>query len=103
MGFCKRLRQCCEQKIFILSKMVFSLCLQEKISMDLKMFIKGQLIDTRVINILKLNSFPGYIHSLKMDMEDEHEDVIDLSNEEPQFFIDHVPSSMNNSNTPFKN
>jgi len=62
--------------------------------MDLKMFVNGQLIDARVINVLKLSS-PGYLHILKMEMEEEHEDIIDLSNEEPQFFIDHIPSSMN--------
>jgi hypothetical protein len=62
--------------------------------MDLKMFLNGQLIDTKAIAILRLNS-PGYIHLLKMEMEESNEDIIDLSNEEPQFFIDHVPSSMN--------
>jgi hypothetical protein len=71
--------------------------------MDLKMFVKGQLIDTRRINILQLNSSPGYIHSLKMEMEEEHEDIIDLSKEEPQFFIDHIPSSMNSTGRFFSN
>jgi hypothetical protein len=30
-----------------------------------------------------------------MDMEVKNEEIIDLSNEEPEFFIDTVPSSMN--------
>ena len=67
------------------------------------MFIKGELIDTRTINILKLNSSASYIHSLKMEMEESNEDVIDLSNEEPQFFIDRVPSSMNGTKRFFSN
>jgi hypothetical protein len=70
--------------------------------MDLKMFVKGKLIDERIINILRLNS-PGYIHTLKMEMEEKNEDVLDLSAEEPEFFIDHVPSSMNNSARLFQN
>jgi len=70
--------------------------------MDLKMFIKGELIDMKRINFLKLNS-PGYIQSLRMQMEDDNEEIIDLSNEEPQFFIDNVPSSMNRTNRFFNN
>jgi hypothetical protein len=62
--------------------------------MQLKMFIGGIQVDATEINSLKLGS-PGYIHSLRMDMEEKNEDIIDLSNEEPEFFIDTVPSSMN--------
>ena len=62
--------------------------------MNLKMFIGSELIDVIDINSACL-SIPGYIQSLKMDMEEKHEDIIDLSNEEPKFFIDAVPSSMN--------
>ena len=62
--------------------------------MDLKMFIGNKLIDAMQINTLQLN-MPGYIENLKMEMEEKNEDIIDLSNEEPQFFIETIPSSMN--------
>jgi hypothetical protein len=62
--------------------------------MELKMFIGKELIDTIRINPAKWNS-PGYIDTLKMDMKEENEDIIDLSNDEPEFFIENVPSSMN--------
>jgi hypothetical protein len=65
--------------------------------MDLKMFIGNDLIDFIKISTAQFNK-PGYIQFLKMEMEDKHEDIIDLSNEEPQFFIDAVPSSMNRTN-----
>jgi hypothetical protein len=58
------------------------------------MFIKGQLIDSKIINVRLLSS-PAYIYGLKMELEEEHEEIIDLSNEEPEFYIDHIPSSMN--------
>lgn len=64
--------------------------------MDLKMFIGNELIDVIPINSACLH-MPGYIQFLKMDMEEKHEDIIDLSNEDPKFFIDAVPSSMNRS------
>jgi hypothetical protein len=65
--------------------------------MDLKMFIGNELIDKMKINAAQFNS-PGYIQSLKLEMEDRNEEIIDLSNEEPQFYIDAVPSSMNRRN-----
>jgi len=68
--------------------------------MDLKMFIGNELIDTVNINATQLNK-PGYVEFLKMEMEEKNEDIIDLSNEEPQFFIDTVPSSMNKRNLLF--
>lgn len=64
--------------------------------MDLKMFIGNELIDSVRINTAQLNK-PGYVEFLKMEIEEKNEEVIDLSNEEPQFFIDAVPSSMNES------
>ena len=65
------------------------------------MFINGELIESKAINILHLNC-PGYINCLKMELEDKYEAIIDLSNEEPEFFIDHIPSSMN-TNRFFQN
>lgn len=62
--------------------------------MKLDMFLDNKLIDSMVINIARFNE-PGYIDGLRLEMEEKHEDVLDLSTEEAQFFIDSVPSSMN--------
>lgn len=70
--------------------------------MDLKMFIEGKLIDSAQVSTVKLH-IPGYINSLKAELEEKNEDIIDLSNEEPQFFLDAVPSSMNFYTKLFEN
>jgi hypothetical protein len=66
------------------------------------MFLDNKLIDSMVINIARFNE-PGYINGLRLEMEEKHEDVLDLSNEEPLFFIDSVPSSMNGNERRFSN
>ena len=58
------------------------------------MFIGNELVDAVTINPSRLH-MPGYIQSLRMEMEENNEDIIDLGNEEPKFYIDTVPSSMN--------
>ena len=73
-----------------------------KTEMQLKMFIGEKLIDVAEINLNKVSS-PGYIHSLKMQLEADNEEVLDLSEEQPQYFIDHVPSLMNNTKYFLKN
>lgn len=65
--------------------------------MQLKMFIGGELTGMAEINEQKFH-LPGYIQSLRMELEELNEDIIDLSNEEPEFFIEPVPSAMNNGN-----
>lgn len=62
--------------------------------MELKMFLGGQLVDTVNFPAHRLNQ-PGHIETLKMQMEEKNEDILDLSIEQPQFFIETVPSSMN--------
>ena len=64
--------------------------------MDLVMFLGNEFIDSVRVNEHRFHS-PGYIASLKIEMEDKNEDIIDLSEEEPQFFIETVPSIMNKS------
>jgi hypothetical protein len=63
-------------------------------AMNLKMFLGNELIDAVKINAYQL-TVPGYIEVLKMEMEEKNEEILDLSNEEPKFFIDSVASSMN--------
>jgi hypothetical protein len=64
------------------------------IIVDLKMFIGNRLVDAIKITSTQLHK-AGCIEHLKMEMEERNEDIIDLSNEEPEFFIDTVPSAMN--------
>jgi hypothetical protein len=70
--------------------------------MDLKMFLGNECIDSRKINAMKLNT-PGYIDSLRFEMEERNEGIIDLSNEEPTFYIDTIPSAMNVHKRLFRN
>lgn len=58
------------------------------------MFLGEQLVDAVKFPAHQLNQ-PGHIEALKMQMEEENEDILDLSEEQPQFFIETVPSSMN--------
>lgn len=76
---------------------VFILLLQGKLSlMDLRMYLKNELVDSAKINPTQLNK-PGYVDFLRSEMKEKNEDIIDLSDEEPQFFIETIPSSMNTS------
>jgi hypothetical protein len=70
--------------------------------MEFKMFLGETLVDVKKINALKLNS-PGYIDSLRIEMEEKNEEVIDLSREEPKFCIDTLPSIMNTNKKLFIN
>ena len=64
--------------------------------MNLKMYLGNNLID--VVNFEKnIKISTGYIETIKMNLEEKHEDIIDLTEEEPVYFIDNVPSSMNRS------
>lgn len=62
--------------------------------MELTMFLGNELIDRISLNEKKIGH-PGYIERLRMDMEEKNEDILDLSSENPQFFIENMPSSMN--------
>lgn len=61
--------------------------------MYFKMFLNSQLIESVPILASKINS--GYLESIRMDLEEKHEEIIDLSQEEPQYCIDNIPSAMN--------
>ena len=58
------------------------------------MYISGELIATLPVNGSRLH-LPGYIDELRDELKDDHDDIIDLSKEPPQFFLDTLPSSMN--------
>ena len=70
--------------------------------MNLQMFLENKLVDSLPINGARLNQ-PGYIESLRLEMEEKNEEILDLSNQSPQFFIDSVPSSMNTGQRFFRN
>ena len=67
--------------------------------MELKMFIQDKLIDSIPINPFRLST-PAYLFRLQQELEDRNENIIDLTNQEPEFFLDHVPSGMNRVNNP---
>jgi len=69
--------------------------------MDFKMFLNNKLIDSIKINAAQLNK-PGHIEALRIEMEEKNEDIIDLSGEEPEFFIEAIPSSMNKNERFFR-
>jgi hypothetical protein len=59
--------------------------------MHLNMYINDVLIDSIEINISLLNK----LNLLKQQLEEKHLDIIDLSNDEPEFYIDGLPSRVN--------
>jgi hypothetical protein len=63
---------------------------------EIQMFIGQELIDSLPVNAHQMNH-AGYIHSLKAKLEEKNEDIIDLSGDEPVFFIDAIPSRFNTS------
>lgn len=69
---------------------------RKKTEMELKMFLKEKPIDVATINVFKLN-LPGYINSLKEKLKDDREELLDLTEQKPQFFIDQVPLTLNGS------
>ena len=62
--------------------------------MTLSMFIGNQLIDSVAIDPARPVS-AGYIGILKSSLEERNEEILDLSSEDPSFFIDQIPSRMN--------
>jgi len=58
------------------------------------MYIKDRLIDTVPVSFKKIAT-PGYLEGLKIELEEKHAAVINSSGEQPVFFVEHVPSSMN--------
>ncbi|HWJ91923.1 MAG TPA: hypothetical protein VNR87_12470 [Flavisolibacter sp.] len=61
--------------------------------MQLIMYINGIPIDSVRVDVT--HPAPGYVNLLKAGLEEKNEEIIDLTNQEPEFFIDTVPSRMN--------
>jgi hypothetical protein len=73
--------------------------------MKLAMFIGNKMIDSLPIDPERPVS-AGYLGILKTSLEERNEEILDLSGEDPSFFIDNIPSSMNgftNLSFPGKN
>lgn len=62
--------------------------------MHLSMFLGSNLIDSVEIHPNDLHN-PHLIRGLKIEMQENNEEIIDLAGERPQFFIENVPSSIN--------
>ena len=65
--------------------------------MELKMELDQKLIDTVSISFEKI-LIPGYLENIKMELEEKHAVLIKEAKTRPLFYVDHVPSSMNNKN-----
>jgi hypothetical protein len=64
--------------------------------MQLIMYVDGKPMDSIPVSIDELQSI-GHFEMLKIKLEEKNEDIINLSQHEPQFFIDTLPSRMNHS------
>jgi hypothetical protein len=59
--------------------------------MELKMFIGENLVDSLPVSRTQL-VIPGFIRTLKNELEERNAEIIDLTEETPCFFIDTIPS-----------
>lgn len=59
--------------------------------MHLRMYINNELIDSVEIHASSI----GMINIIQDELEEKHSDIIDISRSEPTFFIDGIPSRMN--------
>jgi len=59
--------------------------------MELQMFLNGKLVDSVTINASHLRA----LRAVQQKMEDKHSEILDLSNEDPQFYIEGIASKMN--------
>jgi len=55
------------------------------------MFLNGKLVDSVTINASHLR----VLHAVQQKMEDKHSETLELSNEEPQFYVEGISSKMN--------
>ncbi len=62
--------------------------------MELKMVIGDRVVDSIAVNFSKMGK-PGYLEGLRDKLIQKHLDIIDVSAEKPQYYIDNVPSGMN--------
>ena len=63
-------------------------------AMELKMFIGTNFIDALPVSFSKI-TLKGYLEDLCGKLAEKHMDKIEAASEQPLFYIDHVPSSMN--------
>jgi len=61
--------------------------------MHLHMYINGELIDSVEINASLLQK----VKILQLQMEEKHNKILENSSSEPTYFIDGMPSRMNES------
>lgn len=66
--------------------------------MHLIMYLNGELIDSIEIN----NSLLQKIKILQQELEEKHSQILDLSTCEPTFFLEGMPSGMNEDKFPKK-
>jgi hypothetical protein len=59
--------------------------------MELKMFIRNKMIDSIGINPTELG-IPSYLYKLQLRLEERNEEILEMSEEEPEFFMEGIPS-----------
>ena len=55
------------------------------------MYLNGKLVDSVTIN----DSHLRVLRAVQQKMEDKHSEILELANEEPQFYIEGIGSKMN--------
>ncbi|MGN6399675.1 MAG: hypothetical protein ACTHMD_04420 [Flavisolibacter sp.] len=61
--------------------------------MELQMYLNGKLVDSVTINAAHLR----VLHAVQQKMEDKHSEILELANEEPQFYVEGIGSKMNDT------
>ena len=62
--------------------------------MELRMLIEDKFIDSIPVEF-KLICEPGYLESLKLQLEEKHSELLESKNRKAVFYVEGVPSGMN--------
>lgn len=61
--------------------------------MELQMFLNGRLVDSVTIN----DSHLRVLRAVQQRMEDKHSEILELADEDPQFYVEGIGSKMNDT------
>lgn len=61
--------------------------------MELQMFLNGKLVDSVTIN----DSHLRVLRAVQQRMEDKHSEILELADEDPQFYVEGIGSKMNDT------
>ena len=69
------------------------LCTLKLYEMELQMFLNGRLVDSVTIN----DSHLRVLRAVQQRMEDKHSEILELADEDPQFYVEGIGSKMNDT------